>query len=155
MVKLYGFCLSIAYITRRCHPYIESLPTLWCCQSDVRQLGGDGCQLVPWHADVALVGCGIPMAQHLHHWVLNACLGSSSHRPNMKAVTTKMSRINVHSLQQFCSAWAGHTRSGAIGGCPLTHLQGSHCLRVKLMNRCWIPQSAWSRKMPGSMLPTA
>ena len=25
MVKLYGFCLSIAYIARRCHPYIESL----------------------------------------------------------------------------------------------------------------------------------
>ena len=29
MVKLYGFCLSIAYIARRRHPYIESLPTLW------------------------------------------------------------------------------------------------------------------------------
>ena len=27
--KLYGFCLSIAYIVRLCHPYIESLPTLW------------------------------------------------------------------------------------------------------------------------------
>ena len=29
MVKLYGFCLSIAYIARQRHPYIESLPTLW------------------------------------------------------------------------------------------------------------------------------
>ena len=27
-MKLFGFCLSIAYITRRHHPYIESLPTL-------------------------------------------------------------------------------------------------------------------------------
>ena len=26
--KLYGFCLSIAYIARQHHPYIESLPTL-------------------------------------------------------------------------------------------------------------------------------
>ena len=32
MVKLYGFCLSIAYIARRRHPYIESLPTLWQAQ---------------------------------------------------------------------------------------------------------------------------
>ena len=30
MVKLLGFWLSIAYIAYRCHPYIESLPTLWC-----------------------------------------------------------------------------------------------------------------------------
>ena len=30
MVKLYGFCLSIAYIARRRHPHIESLPTHWC-----------------------------------------------------------------------------------------------------------------------------
>ena len=29
MVNLYGFSLSIAYIARRRHPYIESLPTLW------------------------------------------------------------------------------------------------------------------------------
>ena len=32
VVKLYGFCLSIASIARRRHPYIESLPystTLW------------------------------------------------------------------------------------------------------------------------------
>ena len=29
MVKLYGFCLSIANIARRRHPYIESLPTHW------------------------------------------------------------------------------------------------------------------------------
>ena len=29
MVKLYGFCLTIAYIARPRHPYIESLPTLW------------------------------------------------------------------------------------------------------------------------------
>ena len=28
VVKLYSFCLSIAYIGRRHHPYIESLPTL-------------------------------------------------------------------------------------------------------------------------------
>ena len=28
VLKLYGFCLSIAYIACRCHPYIESLPTL-------------------------------------------------------------------------------------------------------------------------------
>ena len=28
VVKLYGFCLSIAYIARQRHPYIESLPTL-------------------------------------------------------------------------------------------------------------------------------
>ena len=27
--KLYGFSLSIAYIARLCHPYIESLLTLW------------------------------------------------------------------------------------------------------------------------------
>ena len=29
VVKLYGFWLSIAYIARRRHPYIESLPTPW------------------------------------------------------------------------------------------------------------------------------
>ena len=29
VVKLYGFCLSIAYIAHWRHPYIESLPTLW------------------------------------------------------------------------------------------------------------------------------
>ena len=28
MVELYGFCLSIAYIVHRRHPYIEGLPTL-------------------------------------------------------------------------------------------------------------------------------
>ena len=28
MAELYGFCLSIAYIAVRRHPYIESLPTL-------------------------------------------------------------------------------------------------------------------------------
>jgi len=28
-MKLYSFSLSIAYIARRHHPYIESLPTLW------------------------------------------------------------------------------------------------------------------------------
>ena len=28
VVKLYGFCLTIVYIARRRHPYIESLPTL-------------------------------------------------------------------------------------------------------------------------------
>ena len=28
VVKLHGFYLSIAYIVRRPHPYIESLPTL-------------------------------------------------------------------------------------------------------------------------------
>ena len=28
VVKLYGFCSSIAYIARRNHPYIDSLPTL-------------------------------------------------------------------------------------------------------------------------------
>jgi len=28
-VKLYGFCLSIAYIPHPRHSYIESLPTLW------------------------------------------------------------------------------------------------------------------------------
>ena len=28
VVKLYGFCLTIAYIARRRHSYIESLPTL-------------------------------------------------------------------------------------------------------------------------------
>ena len=33
VVKLYGFCLSIAYIARRRHPYIESLPTLWLIKS--------------------------------------------------------------------------------------------------------------------------
>ena len=32
VVKLYGFCLSIIYIARRHHPYIESLPALWCIQ---------------------------------------------------------------------------------------------------------------------------
>ena len=28
VLKLYGFCLSIAYIARRRHPYIQSLATL-------------------------------------------------------------------------------------------------------------------------------
>ena len=28
-LHVYGFCLSIPYIARRHHPYIESLPTLW------------------------------------------------------------------------------------------------------------------------------
>ena len=34
VVKLYGFCLSIAYIVRQCHPYIESLPTLWLVEDE-------------------------------------------------------------------------------------------------------------------------
>ena len=29
VVKLYGFCLSIAYIAHQRHHYIEGLPTLW------------------------------------------------------------------------------------------------------------------------------
>ena len=31
VVKLYGICLSIAYIARGRHTYIESLPTLLIC----------------------------------------------------------------------------------------------------------------------------
>ena len=31
VVKLYGFCLSIAYIARQRHPYIESLPNVSLC----------------------------------------------------------------------------------------------------------------------------
>ena len=54
MVKLYGFSLSIAYIARRRHPYIESLPTLWywsdCCEqfSQSDALGFSMSQLVFW-----------------------------------------------------------------------------------------------------------
>jgi len=29
VAKLYGFCLSVAYIARPCQSYIWSLPTLW------------------------------------------------------------------------------------------------------------------------------
>jgi len=38
-VKLYGFYLSIAYIARRRHPYIESLPTLWYYEDQAHVLG--------------------------------------------------------------------------------------------------------------------
>ena len=42
VVKLYGFCLSIAYVAHSYHPYIESLPTLWYYTSWHRNQGGNG-----------------------------------------------------------------------------------------------------------------
>ena len=106
MVKLLGFWLSIAYIAHRCHPYIESLPTLWykrfCCQLGILFLFECAFKISKTH-ETAQKPCGRQLNANMagRRYLEN---GSSTHRHFI----TKLMLITTCPHNNVCFSFQVH-----------------------------------------------